>query len=247
MGMVGVTASQDEPEALRLSMISAGYLDQPVLDSVDLYVRRHEIVALLGRNGAGKSTVFRAAFGIIPLRRGVVTVGKKVISRPQPQFLLREGVAYVPQASNVFVGMSVAENLGLTADAVSTSTRRDGIEIALEAFPELKGRLEDPAGSLSGGLRQMLAIGRALAIRPNVLLLDEPAAGLAAEVSRRLFQILQDRASRGAAVLVAEHQHELAMSFADRAYTLADGIAVPTEVSLTRTSARFALPRTDGA
>ncbi len=214
---------------LEVAGLVARYRDVDILRGVSVRVERGELVAVLGPNGAGKSTLLKAIVGLVPPRAGMVRLeGEELVGRP-PEAIVRLGVAYVPQVANVFPSLTVAENLAI---AVPRAQGRAGVEAAraaaLAVFPALASRLRQRAGSLSGGERQMLAMARALAGRPRLLLLDEPTAALAPLVARQILETVDAiRRGEGGAgspgVLLAEQNARLALAAADRAYILETG------------------------
>ena len=206
---------------LEASGLEAGYLGENVVEGVDLRVAAGEAVAVIGSNGAGKTTLFRAICGMLAVSAGRVRFdGRDITGRPTHR-VARAGLAYVPAERHLFPGMSVRENLLLGAypGRPDPST----FELVFDLFPRLKERPKQPAGSLSGGEQQMLAVGRALMSRPRLLMLDEPTTGLAPKLARSAYQALQALKETGVTLLVAEQQVPLALSLADRGYVLENG------------------------
>ncbi|HEV2872466.1 MAG TPA: ABC transporter ATP-binding protein [Actinomycetota bacterium] len=206
---------------LEASGLEAGYLGENVVEGVDLRAAAGEAVAVIGSNGAGKTTLFRAICGMLPVSAGRVHFdGRDITGRPAHR-VARAGLAYVPAERHLFPGMSVRENLLLGAypGRPDPST----FELVFDLFPRLKERPRQPAGSLSGGEQQMLAVGRALMSRPRLLMLDEPTTGLAPKLARSAYQALQALKETGVTLLVAEQQVPLALSLADRGYVLENG------------------------
>jgi branched-chain amino acid transport system ATP-binding protein len=207
---------------LRVAGAVGGYGGADILHGIDLTVGRREIVGVIGPNGAGKSTVLKAIFGLIRLRQGSIRFEDQDIAGWPPNRIVRCGIGYVPQVDNVFREMTVQENLEMGA-----FLRREGLEAALERvyvlFPDLVEKRRKPAGSLSGGQRQMVAFGRALMLDPQLLLLDEPTAGLSPRYCEQIFQIIRDVRAAGVAVLLVEQHAKQALAFSDRAYVLASG------------------------
>ncbi|NUP29306.1 MAG: ABC transporter ATP-binding protein [Nocardia sp.] len=209
---------------LTVTDLTAGYGAAEVLHGIDLAVGEGEICAVLGPNGAGKTTLLRALSGMIPVRGSVVLAGKPAAGRA-PEKLARLGVAHVPEGRGTFAPLTVEENLRLGAYA-----RRDrrGIDADLDRifdyFPILREKLRDPAGRLSGGQQQMLALGRALVSRPRLLLLDEPSLGLAPLVTRELFRIVETvNQEERTTVIIVEQNAALALRAAHRAHVLESG------------------------
>jgi branched-chain amino acid transport system ATP-binding protein len=206
---------------LEASGLEAGYLGENVVEGVDLRVAGGEAVAVIGSNGAGKTTLFRAICGMLPVSAGRVRFdGRDITGRPAHR-VARAGLAYVPAERHLFPGMSVRENLLL--GAYPGRPDPSAFELVFDLFPRLKERPKQPAGSLSGGEQQMLAVGRALMSRPRLLMLDEPTTGLAPKLARSAYQALQTLRETGVTLLVAEQQVPLALSLADRGYVLENG------------------------
>jgi branched-chain amino acid transport system ATP-binding protein len=202
----------------------AGYGATRVLHGIDLQVAEGSITALLGANGAGKTTTLRALCGLIR-REGSITLGGRRIDTLATEEIVRLGVAHVPDGRGTFTGLAVEENLRMGA-----ATRRDragvreDIERWYEYFPRLKERRHQQAGTLSGGEQQMLAIARALMLRPRLLLMDEPSFGLAPLVVQDIFRIMRRvREAQNVAILLVEQNAELALELADTAYLLETG------------------------
>ena len=206
---------------LEASGLSAGYLGENVVEGVNLQVAAGQAVAVIGSNGAGKTTLFRALCGMLPVSAGRVRFdGEDITGRPAHR-VARAGLAYVPAERHLFPGMSVRENLLL--GAYPGRPDPSAFELVFDLFPRLKERRRQPAGSLSGGEQQMLAVGRALMSRPRLLMLDEPTTGLAPKLARSAYAALQVLKERGVTLLVAEQQVPLALSLADRGYVLENG------------------------
>jgi branched-chain amino acid transport system ATP-binding protein len=206
---------------LEASGLSAGYLGENVVEGVDVQVAAGQAVAVIGSNGAGKTTLFRALCGLLPVSAGRVRFdGRDITGRPAHR-IARAGLAYVPAERHLFPGMSVRENLLL--GAYPRRPDPSAFELVLDLFPRLQERRKQPAGSLSGGEQQMLAVGRALMSRPRLLLLDEPTTGLAPKLARSAYEALKTLKETGVTLLVAEQQVPLALSLADRGYVLENG------------------------
>ncbi|WP_357864898.1 ABC transporter ATP-binding protein [Micromonospora sp. NPDC006766] len=197
---------------------------------VDLVVGEGEVVALLGANGAGKSTVLRAISGVIPLDRGSMTwAGQRLPDWPRhsPAVAARDGIGHIPEARGIFPDLTVHENLLTGAFATPDGTvDEETVERVFGHFPILRDRLSQAAGTLSGGEQQMLAIGRALIAKPRLLMLDEPSLGLSPLISQQVFKILGDIASSGVSILLVEQNAHASLRLADRAYVLARGRVV---------------------
>ncbi|WP_067463251.1 ABC transporter ATP-binding protein [Nocardia amamiensis] len=208
--------------------LRAGYGAAQVLHGVSLSVGRGDVCAILGPNGAGKTTLLRTLSGMVRARGGSVRVDDVVLGSRNPEFVARLGVAHVPQGRGTFAPLSVAENL-----RVGAFTRRDNAAIRADLdrvfgyFPILKDKLHQQAGALSGGQQQMLALGRALMMRPRLLLLDEPSLGLSPLVTQELFAIIATiNKEESTTVVVVEQNAHLALAIADRAHVLETGRVV---------------------
>jgi branched-chain amino acid transport system ATP-binding protein len=212
-------------ETLRVEELITGYGKKQVVNGVTLEVGCGEIVALIGHNGAGKSTLLKAVFGLIAIWQGRVTLNGNAVPSPKPRELLRSGVAYVPQGNRVFSDLTIKENLemgGITLP--DKQALKEGIERVFTLFPSLKDRLKQRAGTLSGGEKQMLALGNALILFPRLLLLDEPSLGLAPPlVSEALGRIRQISRDAGVTVLIIEQKVREVLKIADRVYVLRNG------------------------
>jgi branched-chain amino acid transport system ATP-binding protein len=209
---------------LEVRALEAGYGDIRVLRGIDLVVPGGAIVALLGANGAGKTTTLRALSGTIRGRGGIMLDGDDV-SALGPAERVRRGIAHVPQGRGTFVDFTVEENLTLGAYAIRSGRQiRSDIDTWFAAFPRLRERRRQRAGSLSGGEQQMLAIARALMTRPRLLLCDEPSQGLAPVVTQSLFSLLAKlNTERHMAILLVEQNAALALRIAEQAYVLEHG------------------------
>jgi len=212
-------------EHLRIVNLVAGYGKKQVLNGISLEVSPGEIVALIGHNGAGKSTLLKAAFGLIPIWGGQLFLDGQEVSLPKPRELLRMGISYMPQGNRVFTDLTVRENLDMGGIILGDKQRlKDGMERVLTTFATLKDRLKQRAGTLSGGEKQMLALGSALILLPKVLLLDEPSLGLAPQLtSEALGRIQQISRDSGVTVLIVEQKVREVLRIAQRVYVLRNG------------------------
>ena len=202
--------------------MTGGYGGADILKGCTIAVEEGEIAVIVGPNGAGKSTAMKAVFGMLPLREGTVRLGGDDITALTPQDRVARGMGFVPQTSNVFTTMSVEENLEMGA-----YLRRDDIAETMEQvyalFPILGDKRRQPAGELSGGQRQQVAVGRALMTRPKVLMLDEPTAGVSPIVMDDLFDRIIEIARTGIAILMVEQNARQALNIADKGYVLVQG------------------------
>ncbi len=202
--------------------MTGGYGGADILRGCTISVAKGEIAVIVGPNGAGKSTAMKAVFGMLPLREGSVRLGGKDITALSPQDRVPEGMAFVPQTSNVFTGMTVQENLEMGA-----YLRRDDISGTMaqifDLFPILKEKRRQNAGELSGGQRQQVAVGRALMTRPTVLMLDEPTAGVSPIVMDELFDRIIEIRNTGIAILMVEQNARQALAIADKGFVLVTG------------------------
>jgi len=209
---------------LTLKSVQAGYGRLTVLKGISFHVRAGEVVTLIGGNGAGKSTTLRAISGLLPPARGVVEFNGADLTRLPPERIVALGLALVPEGRRVFASLSVTANLELGAfhRQDHKQVRRD-LEEVRERFPLLKERASQPAGTLSGGEQQILAICRALMSRPRLLMLDEPSMGLAPRMVSQVYQILQELKDEGTTLLLIEQNARAALKLADRGYVLETG------------------------
>lgn len=211
------------PDAvLRVDGLTAGYGPVPIVREVSLQVQAGQIVAVLGPNGAGKSTLLKATFGYLKPRGGRVLLRGDDVTGLAPEELVSRGIGYVPQVGNVFPTLTVRENLEMGA-YLRRGGERERIDAVVSMFPDLGRALDRRAGTLSGGQRSMLAMGRGLMLDPAVLLLDEPTAGLAPEFTGEVWRQIKRVAAAGTAVVVVEQNATAALQAADWAYVLVAG------------------------
>ena len=202
--------------------VVAGYGGAPILNGVNIAIEQSDIGVIVGPNGAGKSTTLKAIFGLLKVSQGSITFGGENITNALPDRLVPKGLSFVPQEKNVFTSMSVEENLEMGA-----FTRRDDysstIEWVYEMFPVLREKRRQPAGELSGGQRQMVAMGRALMSQPRLLLLDEPSAGLSPRYVIEIFEQIVKVNKAGVGILMVEQNARQALAFASAGFVLANG------------------------
>ena len=207
---------------LYIKDLKVSYGGIEAIKGISLSVEKGEIVTLIGANGAGKSTTLRAISGLVPIREGTITYDGQVISGQSPQKIVSEGIGMVPEGRRVFPNLTVLENLKIGAYLRKDDLSPD-IEHVYQLFPRLKERSWQPAGTLSGGEQQMLAVGRAMMMRPKLLMMDEPSLGLAPLVIRDIFRIIQTLHEEGITILLVEQNANAALRIADSAYVLETG------------------------
>lgn len=208
---------------LECNGIAAGYVKGlDILQGVDLIVNENEIVSIIGPNGAGKSTLLKAIMGIIKISAGRFYINSFEKTGMSTHKIVNEGVGYVPQIENVFPSLTVEENLEIGSWIVEKN-KKNIISNIFSEFPMLKERRKNKAGNLSGGQRQILALARALSTSPNILLLDEPSAGLSPVAIAEVFEIIKNINDKGVAILLVEQNAKRALKFSDRGYVLDQG------------------------
>ena len=206
--------------ALKLRSVSAWYGDARVVDDVSLSVTDGEVVALIGRNGAGKTSLLRSVIGLMPRSTGPVLLDGRDVSREAPFRRAQLGLGYVPEDRRIFTDLSVAENLRIAARSSSGGfDERD----LLDLFPNLADMLQRPANAMSGGEQQMLAVARTLAANPRVVLLDEPSEGIAPILVGKMREAVRAMKLRGVATLISEQNLRFVASIADRAVLIEQG------------------------
>jgi len=208
---------------LEVQGLESRYGRIPALKGIDLAVKAGELVALVGGNGAGKTTLLRALSGVQPVSAGRVRFDGADITATAPERRVRLGIAQVPEGRQVFGPLAVEDNLRLGGYTRSTAESAQMLERVYAMFPVLRERRQAPAGTLSGGQQQMLAIGRALMARPRLLLLDEPSMGLAPRLVEEIFARVQDLRAADAAIFLVDQNARAALKIADRGYVLETG------------------------
>jgi branched-chain amino acid transport system ATP-binding protein len=207
---------------LELQSVVGGYGDTEILHGVSLQVETGEVVVIIGPNGAGKSTAMKAVFGLLRLAQGHILLAGEDITNTPPQQVVRKGVCYVPQTSNIFPSLTVHENLEMGA-FVREDDFSGRLDEIYSLFPPLAEKRKQTAGTLSGGQRQMVAMGKALMLDPKILLLDEPTAGLSPKFRGEIFSIVKTINAAGTPILMVEQNAKQALSIANRGYVLVDG------------------------
>jgi ABC-type branched-subunit amino acid transport system ATPase component len=208
---------------LKIDKITGGYGDSEVLRQVSMSIDENEIVTIIGPNGAGKSTLMKAVFGLLHPREGHITFDGHEISQLAPHQIVKLGMCYVPQVSNVFTSLSVGENLEMGAFALKNGDMEACKEQVYGMFPRLKERRRQLVGKMSGGERQMVAMGSALMIKPKLLLLDEPTAALSPKLVDEIFDHVVRINKIGIAVMMVEQNAKQSLRMAHRGYVLASG------------------------
>lgn len=207
---------------LKAEDITVGYTEIDILHNVTVTVRSGEIISVIGPNGAGKSTLLKTVFGILKPRNGNVTLKDEDITGLRPDRIVRKGISYVPQVENVFPSMTIQENLEMGA-FIRTDDYSQRLEEVFDLFPILRERKKHKVGQLSGGQRQMVAMGRALMLDPQVLLLDEPSAGLAPVLVSGIFEKIKEINATGVTMIIVEQNAKEALKMAHHGYVLAMG------------------------
>ncbi len=208
---------------LEVSNIISGYGSTDVLHGVSMYVDQNEIVTIIGPNGAGKSTLFKTIMGYLIPRVGNIVFSGKDVTKLEPNKKVERGIAYIPQLENTFPSLTVQENLEMGGHSKNKEAVKKGIEHAYSTFPILKEKKNQRARTLSGGQRQMLAMSMALMTEPNLLLLDEPSAGLAPKITEEVFNQIKKLHKQGIGILIIEQDAYRSLSISNRGYVLAMG------------------------
>ena len=209
-------------DLLTVKNVVEGYGNEPILKGINIAIKKTDIGVIVGPNGAGKSTALKAVFGLLKVSKGEILFKEKEISNSLPDRLVPLGLSFVPQEKNVFTSMSVNENFEMGA-----FTRSDDLNESLdeiyEMFPPLKEKRNQKAGELSGGQRQMVAMGRALMSKPDLLMLDEPSAGLSSRYVIEIFEQIKKVNASGVGILMVEQNAKQALGFATKGFVLANG------------------------
>lgn len=207
---------------IELKKVVAGYGGAPILNGIDLAIDATDIGVIVGPNGAGKSTTLKAMFGLLKVTEGEILFEGQGIANALPDKLVPLGLSFVPQEKNVFTSMSVHENLEMGA-FIRTDDFSDTLTSVYDMFPPLKEKRNQDAGELSGGQRQMVAMGRALMSQPKLLLLDEPSAGLSPRYVLEIFEQIRKVNASGVGILMVEQNAKQALGFATKGFVLASG------------------------
>ncbi|WP_417583758.1 ABC transporter ATP-binding protein [Pelagibacterium sp.] len=205
-----------------LKDIIAGYGGAPILNGVSMAIDASDIGVIVGPNGAGKSTTLKAIFGLLTVTGGTVTFDGQDVTNFEADSLVPMGLSFVPQEHNVFTSMSVHENFEMGA-FVRRDNISDSLDMVYEMFPDLKAKRKQPAGELSGGQRQMVAMGRALMSQPKLLMLDEPSAGLSPRYMMEIFEQVVKINAAGVGILMVEQNARQALAFATKGFVLTSG------------------------
>ena len=214
----------DSDICIEFDDVVAGYGEFMILNNLSFKARRGKITLLLGPNGAGKSTVLKALFGMLKIRQGSIKLnGQDITGANSKELLVKHGIAFVPQGRNLFGQLTAYENLELGGITLGMKTTRERIPEILELFPRVKERLHSAASSMSGGEQKQLEVGRALLLRPKVLLIDEPSIGLSPMVVQDVFKLLRKLCEGGTTVLMVEQNVKSALKMADEAIALESG------------------------
>jgi len=208
---------------IEVNGLAAGYVKGlNILQGIDLVIKKDEIISIIGPNGAGKSTLLKAIMGLIPVSGGRLYINGSEVTNVKSHELVKMGIGYVPQVLNVFPTLTVEENLEIGLWTKSKDIKQNKDEI-FDLFPILFDKKRNKAGNLSGGQRQLLALGRALISKPDVLLLDEPSAGLSPIAIDEVFKSISEINETGVSILLVEQNAKRALSFCDRGYVLDQG------------------------
>jgi ABC-type branched-subunit amino acid transport system ATPase component len=208
---------------LKVDAVTAGYGDTEILRGLSIRVEPHEVVSIIGPNGAGKSTLMKTIFGLLHPREGSIAFDGQDITHFAPHRIVRQGMCYVPQVANVFTTLTVEENLEMGAFPLGKADLTESKDRVYAMFPKLRQRRRQLAGKMSGGERQMVAMGSALMLNPKLLLLDEPTAALSPKLVDEIFGRIARISETGISVLMVEQNARQSLNMADRGYVLASG------------------------
>jgi branched-chain amino acid transport system ATP-binding protein len=208
---------------IEFERVVAGYGSLMILNELTLDARQAEVTLLIGPNGAGKSTVLKTLFGLLSPRSGEIRLEGRAISGKSPRELLGSGIVFVPQGRNLFPSLTVRHNLELGGITLRRKVLSERIEEVLTRYPRLRERIDNQASTLSGGEQKQLEIGRALLLRPRVILIDEPSIGLSPKISQGVFRLLRALTDAGTTVLMVEQNVRSALAVSDRAIALETG------------------------
>ena len=215
--------AETAPPVIEAKAVHAGYLPGVnILNGCNLVANQGELIGIIGPNGAGKSTLLKAIFGLVDVREGTILLNGESITGLKANQLVAQGVGFVPQNNNVFPSLTIADNLEMGVFQ-EPEKFEEGIDFVVSVFPDLKSRLAQRAGSLSGGERQMVAMGRALMMQPKVLLLDEPSAGLSPVRQDEAFIRVSEINQTGVTTIMVEQNARRCLQICDRAYVLDQG------------------------
>lgn len=205
---------------LHVHHLESWYGNVQILHGINLHVKEGEIVSIIGPNGAGKSTALKNVFGLVPKNKGSILFNGKEIIRCKPTEMIHLGISYVPQGRSVFPSLTVMENLEMGAYILKKNVEEE-LAYVLHLFPQLKERQKHPAGLLSGGEQQMVAIGRALMLQPKLMLLDEPSLGLSPKIKQMIFnKLIEINKKHNVTMLIVEQNAHISLACSDRAYVL---------------------------
>jgi len=210
-------------DLLEVDNVFTGYGDTEIIHGISMNVNKDEIVTIIGPNGSGKSTLLKAIMGYLRTYKGKITFDARAVTHLRTVERTRMGMAYVPQLENVFPTLTVRETLEMGGYALGKREMREGIESMYELFPVLRDKKNMKAATMSGGERQMLAMARALMVKPSLILLDEPSAGLSPKVSEDVFEKIRKIAATGTSMIIVEQDAEQSLSISNRGYVLAMG------------------------